>query len=110
MIDLSNPELRPRARNFLETLLEVEEFIPYLEGKKYERMMEKFEEKKFNNIYQIFDTVLAYLFPLNLPKLSDVTHMLLYIPKQIIKNSEMYIILREKIFQDFEGQFVKVSQ
>lgn len=110
MIDLSNEKLRPNTQRFLETLLEVEEFAPYLEGKRYEKILSKFFEKKFNNIYQIFDTILAYLFPLNLPKLSNSCQVLLYIPKQIIKNHENYAILLEKILEDFNGLYVRVSQ
>jgi hypothetical protein len=80
-IDLNNATLRPLAEHFLQSLLEVEDFLPFLEGRKHEKMTEMFTETKFNNIYQIFDTVLAHLFPLNLPKLGDPTHALLYIPK-----------------------------
>ena len=70
-IDLSNKELRPIAAEFLRTLPEIEEFLPYIEGKKYENMMKMFNERKFNNIYEILDTILGYLFPLNLPKLKN---------------------------------------
>jgi hypothetical protein len=84
-INLNDSELRPRVGYFLNSLASLPEFTPYIDSKKQDNLIELFSATKFNNIYQIFDTILAYLFPLNLPNLSDPINTLLYIPKQIIK-------------------------
>ena len=89
-IDLKHEQLRAATDQFLNSLAEVQDFKPYIDQKKLDNMRQVFELKKFNNIYQIFDTLLAYLFPLHQLKLNDTLECLLYIPKQVIKSEPRF--------------------
>ena len=89
-IDLNNSQLRAATEGFLSTLPQIPEIAAYLDQKKLDKMQALFEQRKFNNIYQIFDTILAHLFPLHQLKLNDTLECLLYIPKQVIKSEARF--------------------
>lgn len=97
-IDLNDENLRNKTKSFLDMVAVDAFFTSNMTEKQIFDIQNNFDEKKFNNVYQIFDEILELLF--KIPKIKNHT-IFDFFPLRSFVLEENFKIFKEKILDIF---------